>query len=260
MSSQVVDTVTAKELMEEALKKISEEDLKAILLELQQKSERFQVLLAHDSLPRLEEAQLRDLFKSIFSTRRKTGLMVNARSIPMLKYRIAELLHGGGRVEQRFNTFCGSFPSLDERIRSDLASELLHFTNPERYWLWTKWMWDPKTKTGALPLVVMTDFDLHRDTPGETYLRVGEAVVFVTAVGEAAGYQKIGGGLFGTDVYLALVYGIYIYTVLKMRMTQEFNQFIPQLPEMVRRLLGVYRNRHHPHVGTAANGREQRWA
>ena len=44
-----------------------------------------------------------------------------------------------------------------------------------------------------------------------------------------------------TDVFLACVYAVYMYTVLRLRMTQEFNRIVPELPDLVRRLLGVYR-------------------
>jgi hypothetical protein len=33
---------------------------------------------------------------------------------------------------------------------------------------------------------------------------------------------------------------VYVYTVLRLRMTQEFNKVMPGLPEFSRRLLGVY--------------------
>ncbi len=58
--------------------------------------------------------------------------------------------------------------------------------------------------------------------------------------GTAAGFTAAGPGLFGVDVLLAAVYGVYMYTVLQMRLTREFNQVVPQLPHLVRRLLGVY--------------------
>ncbi|MNC94329.1 hypothetical protein D3C83_111550 [compost metagenome] len=45
----------------------------------------------------------------------------------------------------------------------------------------------------------------------------------------------------GADVFLACVYSVYMYTVLRLRMTQEFNRIVPELPDLVRRLLGVYR-------------------
>ncbi len=46
---------------------------------------------------------------------------------------------------------------------------------------------------------------------------------------------------FAVDVYLAAIYGVYLYTVLRMRMTQEFNKVVPELPALVRRLLSVNR-------------------
>ena len=85
------------------------------------------------------------------------------------------------------------------------------------------------------------DYNLNSSTLGENYLKVGEAVAFVHEVGEAAGFQTISRSLFGTDVYLSCVYVVYVYTVLRMRMTQEFNKVIPGLPEFSRRLLGVYK-------------------
>ena len=44
-------------------------------------------------------------------------------------------------------------------------------------------------------------------------------------------------------MYLCCVYIVYAYTVLRMRMTQEFNKVMPGLPEFCRRLLGVHRKR-----------------
>ena len=52
--------------------------------------------------------------------------------------------------------------------------------------------------------------------------------------------------MFGTDVFLGCVYVVYVYMVLRMRMTQEFNKVMPGLSEFVRRLLGVYEKDAHP--------------
>jgi len=123
----------------------------------------------------------------------------------------------------------------------DLPSELLHFTEPDRWWLWTRWMWDPRAGTGALPLVTVEDFDWDAPNRPEGYLRVGEAMAFVNETGKAVGFTDLGSGLFGADVFLACVYAVYMYTVLRLRMTQEFNRIVPELPDLVRRLLGVYR-------------------
>ena len=110
---------------------------------------------------------------------------------------------------------------------------------PDLYWLWGRWMWDAKKKTGAIPLVTSEEFDLQGETEGEVYMKVGNGVAFVHSIAEAADFQFISRSLFGTDVFLSCVYVVYAYTVLRMRMTQEFNKVMPGLPEFTRRLLGV---------------------
>jgi len=117
---------------------------------------------------------------------------------------------------------------------------LLHYTRPDEYWLWTRWMWDPQTDTGALRLVTMDEIDLQGRSLAEIYMKVGEAVAIVNATSEAVGLIRMGEQRFGLDVFLACVYGIYTYTVLRMRMTQEFNNVMPKLPELASRLLGVW--------------------
>jgi hypothetical protein len=145
-------------------------------------------------------------------------------------------------IADRFAGFVMSLPEeLDLRVRRDLATEILHFVEPDIYWLWTRWMWEPEARTGALPLVITSDFVLDDDDPGRSYLRVGQAVAFVQQTAEAAGLQRGVRGIFGTDLYLACVYGVYLYTVLRLRMTQEFNKVVPALPELIRRLLGTFR-------------------
>jgi hypothetical protein len=237
---QIVDTLSAQEFMREAMVKISPEDLDGIERDVRAKSERFQQVFAADNLMRVPADEMRSALKQIFAVRRRVGNLYESRDDESLRALIRVLLYGADSISKRFEDFCAAFGELEENIRYDLASELLHFSLPDEYWLWTRWMWDPELETGALRLVTMDEVDLHGDTLGETYLKVGEAIAFTNATGEATGLTRIGGGKFGLDVFLACVYGVYTYTVLRMRMTQEFNKVIPQLPELARRLLGVW--------------------
>ena len=126
----------------------------------------------------------------------------------------------------------------------DLPWELLHLAEPQRYWLWTRWMWNPRTETGALRLVTVDDIDLWGGTRVEAYERVGRALAMVHGTARAVNF--VGDDPFGIDVFLACVYGIYMYTVLRMRMTQEFNRIVPELPSLARRLLGIYHREDRP--------------
>jgi hypothetical protein len=239
--NQIVDTETAKEFMKETLGKVSADELKRISDDLVQKSAFFQNRLAKERIHEATEQDWEQIVRSIFATRRNGRKLLELTGVENFGRWATDLLHGDQPVEIRFDLFCTRMNCLEEHLRHDLASELLHFTFPDRYWLWSYWMWNKKTRTGSLPLVITEDFDLDADTPGQSYLKIGRAVAFVHETGEAAGFQNISRSLFGTDVYLSCVYVIYAYTVLKMRMTQEFNKVMPGLPEFSRRLLGVHR-------------------
>jgi hypothetical protein len=254
---QVVDTLSAQEFMREAMAKISIEDLDGIERDVRGKSERFQKIFAEDNLMHGSSDEMRSALKQIFAVRRRIGRMFEARDDDSVRLLIRDLLYGPDPVSSRFDAFCEVLGELEENMRYDLASELLHFSLPDKYWLWTRWMWDPEIETGALRLVTMDEVDLHGQTIGETYLKVGEAIAFTNATGEATGLTRIGEGKFGLDVFLACVYGVYTYTVLRMRMTQEFNKVVPQLPELARRLLGVWNGKPRKNGEVPPNGEQE---
>jgi len=241
---QVVDTESAQEFMREALQQISEAELDAVADELEIKHARFRAFLGQTHLRQARPEELRPVLRSIFATRRRTAELVSGEFSGHLSGWTADLLDGeAAPVERRFQVFCDRLEraGLARSLRYDLASELLHYTAPDTYWLWTRWVWDPETRTGALPLVTMEEYDFGTGDPGPTYLRVGQALAFVHETGRAAGFTRIGEGRFGVDVYLACVYAVYVYTTVRMRMTQEFNRVIPPLAELCRRFLGVYK-------------------
>ena len=236
-----VDVLAAGEFMSEVLARVERTVLDQIAGELEAKHQLFSRLLADGRARSLDAAGAREVLRAIFATRRRADGIVAELGPERLAHAVAELLDGEGPLAARFAEF-------DERLSPvadaafDLPGELLHFTYPDRYWLWTRWMWDPRIETGSLRLVTSEELDLTAEGRGEGYLRVGQAVALVHEMGRAGGFVT-GEELFGTDVFLACVYAIYMYTVLRMRMTQEFNRIVPELPDLVRRLLGV---RHLP--------------
>lgn len=251
MGGQVVDTQSAEEFMRETLESVSRDELGSVAALLDVKAAGFSALLGSPGQARtLERADLRRILRSVFATRRKADAILDGVGPERFGAAVDDLLHGPGLVTERFAAFDAVLADHPEP-GFDLPSELLHFTFPDRWWLWTRWMWDPRAGTGALPLVTVEDFDWEaQDRPGG-YLRVGEAMAFVNETGKAVGFTNLGSrepgsgpqdlSRFGADVFLACVYAVYMYTVLRLRMTQEFNRIVPELPDLVRRLLGVYR-------------------
>lgn len=266
-SGQPVDMDAAKEFMLSTLEKIERVELNAIEGELQEKGKRIRALVARDALPTLTEDQLSGILRTVFATRRRGKHILQAVGMSEISLAIQELLYNSATVDVRFQQFVDTLTgfvgdvrvlrpkkssdsrakrsaeeaALEENIFCDLGSELLHFTQPAEYWLWTRWIWDPTAGTGAMPLVTMEEVDLFGRSVGETYVKLGVATAFVKATGDAAGFSDFGTGPYGIDIFLACVYAVYMYTTLRLRMTQEFNKVVPQLPELVRRLLGVWK-------------------
>ena len=249
---EVVDTETAREFMKETLDVVDIEELARIATELCAKSRLFDERLGGDRWRDLSEKGYAELVERIFSARRKRKAFHEQFRFEEMRDWIGELIHGGDDVQARFQTFVDRTDALPEKTRCDFASELLHFTAPDKHWLWTRWMWDPRARTGSLPLVTSATYDLTGDSPGEIYMKVGRGSAFVHEVGDGAGFRRISKTIFGTDVFLCCVYVIYAYTVLRMRMTKEFNKVMPELAQFCRRLLGVHRKQPRERAASGA--------
>jgi len=237
VAGPVVDTQSAQEFRREILDRITAAELQGIAAGLERKSRAMRDLLEPGTRP--DRAALRQVLRLVFAARRRADQILDTVGADRLGAAITDLLGRDDDLTTRFDRFDAVLSGLPAPA-FDLPGELLHFTCPDQYWLWTRWIWDPGPKTGALGLVT-TDVDLAAGASrGEVYLTVGRATAFVDETGKAAGFTDAAPGLFGTDMFLAAVYGVYMYTVLRMRMTREFNQLVPQLPDLIRRLLGIY--------------------
>ena len=238
---QVVDSEAALEFMKEATKLASAEELEDIGQRLETKSLRIQFLLGAERIDELDEADFKELVGLMFSLRRKGGRLLRANGIETLRAELKELLYCESPPGERLERFVDRIVGLEEAMILSLATESLHFSDPQRYWLWTHWIWNPGKGTGALALVTQDDIDLQADGRAGTYMNVGRATALINAEGHAAGYARSGRGLFGTDIFLACVYSVYMFTIFRVKLSQEFNRILPELPELVERVLGVHK-------------------
>ena len=105
------------------------------------------------------EAQLPlDSFASLCafmaSVRRRVGPFLEEPAYGEMVTAITALLAGArdaSNTNDRLEAFCGRFPQ-DRRHRwvRDLAAEILHNVDPERYPLMCRWVWDRKANTGVI--------------------------------------------------------------------------------------------------------------
>lgn len=125
---------------------------------LQLKSRMFQQALQ----PILESGNAADLpldsFKSLCafmaSVRRRVGPYLEQPAYGEMAAAIAVLLDGmkdTTTTDERMAVFCGRFPQ-DRKHRwvRDLAAEILHNLDPERFPLMCRWVWDRRANTGVI--------------------------------------------------------------------------------------------------------------
>ena len=154
---------------------------------------------------------------------------------------IAELLDGVSdttTADQRVAAFCQRFPQ-DRKHRwvRDLAAEILHNVDPERYPLMCRWVWDRKANTGVVREIWFDDNidNITLDVPDgfETYLVLRE---------ELSQYLSDNGVfkdmVWYVDLLCAKIYADYIAAQGGIYLRADFSA--PGDPmEHTRRLLGL---------------------
>jgi hypothetical protein len=236
------DDPILEETLQEALKQVSSDDVIAIADELAERRARLFLEPGTDS------AKLSSSFADVAAA--ITHTRANARTITKYfaqgDYKVFEdLLHGESPTPVRVANFVEKVNALDTRLALELASGLLHNISPNHYWLWTRWLWDPTTGTGILPLLAGSTHNLLVDNLADGYARVGAVTAMSMKFAEGTGLwseelminEKR--AQFANSAFLACAYNIYLYGTTSWRLSREFNNLLPSLPNMARKLLGL---------------------
>jgi hypothetical protein len=114
------------------------------------KSDMFSQALV-DDVENLEIETFKGLCTFMATVRRRIGPWLNEDSFADVREALAELLADDESVDARVEAFCTHFPN-DKKHRwvRDLATEILHNTEPERFPLMNRWVWDRQANTGVL--------------------------------------------------------------------------------------------------------------
>lgn len=102
----------------------------------------------------LEPDTLKQLCAFMATVRRRIGPWLEEPSFNELRGALVELLAARAdtkTTDARIEAFCGGFADASEhRWIRDLAAEVLHNVDPERFPLMTRWIWDAGTNTGVI--------------------------------------------------------------------------------------------------------------
>jgi hypothetical protein len=214
-----------------------EEFIQEFYKDLLAKSLLFQKSLSKENLASLGKEELDRILEKVFSVRRKRQRLIEETGVENLKRAISDLLYGRANSwEERVENFVKYIKGVDRKAARDLASELLHFTFPEEYVLWTSWIWDPESESGAV--VFLKEEPPKRHMYGETYEEFEQIYKQIQEKLLDFGI-KVKGYLF-VDIFLAMIYATYV-DYMTLSTMHSAKGFFPPAGVMARRLLGVQR-------------------
>jgi hypothetical protein len=187
--------------------------LQAYVEALETKHRVFAAALADPA--RLDLAQLEALLGTVFTARRKLYPLVESLGAQGFAARLAQLLAG----EATIDAFCDALPLSGERsarrklrgAAHDFAAELLHFGDPGKHPLMTRWVWDPSSASGALRELMREDAAAevdHAAARGWLYERIAEQGIWrdqhwladlVLAMAYVSYFRAMTGGVLGSD-------------------------------------------------------------
>jgi hypothetical protein len=202
------------------------------------KSRMFQQALENIEAGDLDVEAFKGLCTFMSTVRRRIGPWLPEDVFPVVRTALTELFDEAEPVDARVTQFCTHFPEdKSHRWVRDLATEMLHNREPERFPLMNRWVWDAKANTGVLREI------WHADDIDHITIRVGDGYgTFLMLREELSQFLSDNGFfrdiLYYVDVLCAQVYANYICEQGGSYLRADFSA--PEDPmQHTRRLLGL---------------------
>jgi hypothetical protein len=202
------------------------------------KSELFKQARVEIDAGDLDVETFKGLCTFMATVRRRIGPWINENDFRQISEALTELFSDNLAVDERIGRFCEWFPDdKAHRWVRDLATEMLHYTDPERMPLMNRWVWDAKANTGVLREIWHSDDIDHFKIPvGDSY------GTFLMLREELSQFLSDNGFfrdmLYYVDVLCAQIYANYICEQGGSYLRVDFSA--PEDPmQHTRRLLGL---------------------
>ena len=202
------------------------------------KSELFKQARVEVDAGALDVETFKGLCTFMATVRRRIGPWLNENDFRQISEALTELFSDNLSVDERIVRFCDRFPDdKAHRWVRDLATEMLHYTDPERMPLMNRWVWDAKANTGVLREIWHSDDIDHLQIPvGDSY------GTFLMLREELSQFLSDNGFfrdmLYYVDVLCAQIYANYICEQGGSYLRVDFSA--PEDPmQHTRRLLGL---------------------
>jgi hypothetical protein len=189
------------------------------------------------------------LLDLVFTARRRVFPALGALGAAQVTARVSELLWGNAPLAQRMQGFVDAMPGaagMDRdsfraaakvrRAAWDFAAELVHFGDPEKYPLMSRWVWDQGTQSGALREFIRgSDGAMEIPVANSPESFEGARKWLAERIGEEGVYRDVH---FWIDLVQAQAYTTYFRSVTEGGLGADFGRGTPA-HEQVKKLLGI---------------------
>jgi len=223
--------------------------IEAYLASLGAKHHAYAELLEQSRVDRLTLDDLELLLARVFTARRRVFPALQAMGEAGAAALVGELLYGAAPLGSRIQGFVDAMPGAEgmgrdninaaakvRRAAWDFASEMVHFADPVKYPLMSRWVWDQSTQSGALREFIR-GADAMREIPfsnAPELFEGGRRWLAEQIAGEGI-YRDVP---FWIDLVLAEAYTTYFRSVTEGSLGADFGRGGPAYEQM-RKLLGI---------------------
>lgn len=118
-----------------------------------------------DGADRLDRESFKGLCTFMATVRRRVGPYLVEDKYELIAAAVPALFDDASPVDTRLTEFTAKFPEdKAHRWVRDLAAELMHNVEPERYPIMNRWVWDARANTGVLREIWHTNGDIDQIT------------------------------------------------------------------------------------------------
>lgn len=223
--------------------------IEAYLARLGAKQQSYAGLLGRSRLEQLTLDDLELLLDRVFTARRRVFPALEALGAARATDLVRDLLFGGAPLAERMQGFVDAMPGAAgmgrdsikaaakvRRAAWDFAAELLHFSDPVKYPLMSRWVWDQGAQSGALREFIRGSDAMGEIPFGNTpELFEGGRKWLAEQIAQEGIYRDIH---FWIDLVLAEAYTTYFRSVTEGSLGGDFGRGVtPQ--EQLGKLLGI---------------------
>lgn len=226
-----------------------DQGIESYLAGLTAKQHLFSELLGSDRAASLAMAEIERLLDRIFTARRRLYPALQELGAARVVDLARGLLTGGAPLGQRLQNFVDAFPGCGSMGREslktaakmrraawDFAAETLHFSDPIRFPLMSRWVWDQGAQSGALREFIRGN-DALREIPfgNDPSVFEGARRWLAERIAEEGIYRDVP---FWIDLVLAQAYTTYFRAVTDGSLGGDFGRGAPA-HEQLKKLLGI---------------------